>query len=178
MLHEKLCHTQTDGNVAVVGAGVHDAGRQRGKALVMRNVPLLPAFVYPQRINIKAQSDGGTLAAAKDGDNARKPAPGPGKKELVRSVFLRPAVMLLHPFLSGKPHTCPGKGDLPAQQQLLIAHVFQLPGNAGGGAHFQPAGLCIAVEFPPQRTQLASQLLRILFDEINHFSAPSCLMLC
>ena len=151
MLHEKLRGAKSDGGMSIVGAGMHHTRRKRGKSLVKGNVPARGALAHTQRINIKAQRDRWPLAAAQQRNHPGKSPCGLGEIELIRAGFLRPAVMLAQRFLVRHAHARRVKAHIAAQQQLLIAHILQFPRNAGGRAHFQPAGFGKAVKFPPQR---------------------------
>ena len=77
-----------DGGVAVMPAGVHDAGRDGAEALAGGKMRLIVRLQYAERVDIKSQRNGRPLAAVHGRDHAGEAAARGREKFRVRAVFL------------------------------------------------------------------------------------------
>ena len=68
--HQDFRHTETDGGMSVMSAGMHEAFIYRVKSLFRRSVARIMLLKYAEGIDIKPHGNRRTFAAAQDSDHA------------------------------------------------------------------------------------------------------------
>ena len=68
--HQDFRHTETDGGMSVMSAGMHKAFIYRVKSLFRRSVARIMLLKYAEGIDIKPHGNRRALAAAQDSDHA------------------------------------------------------------------------------------------------------------